>query len=51
MSLKMWVLAECTKVNGIKRQEKEMELAFNYGLMAQNMKECGAGTKPTTREE
>lgn len=44
MSTKMWVMAGCTKDSGIKKLGKEMELEFNYGLMALNMRECGAKT-------
>jgi tRNA pseudouridine-54 N-methylase len=49
MSLRMSVMADYLKDSGIKRLVKEMELVSNSGLMARNMKVCGAKIKPTAK--
>jgi hypothetical protein len=42
-------MADYLKDSGIKRLVKEMELVSNSGLMARNMKVCGAKIKPTAK--
>ena len=51
MNLRMWEKANSTKGNGIKRQGKEMESEFNFGLMDQNMRGYGGRTKLVEKGE
>jgi hypothetical protein len=51
MNSRMLEMADFTKVNGIKRLEKEMAWGYNSGQMVQSMRECGRKIKQMEREE
>lgn len=51
MNIKMQGKEDFIKDNGVKAWVKEMVLVFNYGQMAQNMRECGKETKPMAKVE
>ena len=51
MSSKMSDKVNFTKVSGIRRLEKRMELEFNSGLMAQSMRAFGKRTRLLEKEE
>jgi hypothetical protein len=49
MNIKMSAMESYIKDSGTRRREIEMELVFNSGLMAPNMKVCGDKIKQTEK--